>query len=517
MKLNLFYLLPALWMALTIGCKVDDLTDADIISGEAEFAIPLGIATTTVEELLANFDEGTVIEIGPDNIIHLVYRGDVLTQYASEYLIEAAQSIPLIIPIVDTNFMILPFSSPEVLEVDKAYYKTGTVSLAVESKQYTGPVKLKVTLPQVFKNGVPFSIETVFNSPISGIPGIGKELINVTTPVAGYDLIPNADGNITVEYVAITDGGNGDTITLDVVSLLNKNIYFSYFEGYLGNEVFNGGRDTIQIDFFENWTQGDVFFEDPVITINITNSFGVPTRSVIDTFDILTADGKRIPLRSEFIDDVNGIDFPYPLVDGDSALLTFDFDKTNSNIDTVLGSRPIALDYKVDARMNPDTNSALRGFISEESFYKIQVEVDLPLHGRVSGFGIVENFNINFSGYEEILEAEFKLVADNGTPLNIAGQAYFVDGTGAILDSLFDAGASIIVGAAVVDNNGNVISPTTEISFTTFDAARFDHIREAEKIVLHSFFSTSNNGQQTVKALAGQEAEIRMGLKLKTE
>ena len=518
MKLSLFYLLPICGLLLLVGCKVDELTSADIVSGEAEFAIPLGSAKTTVEELLANFDENTAVEIGPDNIIHLVYRGDVLTQYAAEYLIEAAQSIPPIIPIVDTNFMVLPFSSPEVLEVDKAYYKTGIVSIAVESKQYIGPVKLKVTLPQVFKNGVPFSIETVFDSPVTGgIPGIGKELNGVATSVAGSVLIPNSDGAITVEYEAITEGGMGDTIILDVVTLINKDVYFSYFEGYLGNEVFNGGRDTIQIDFFENWTQGDVFFKDPIIKINITNSFGVPTRSVIDTFDILTADGRRIPLRSQYIDNVNGIDFPYPLIDGDSATLTFDFDKTNSNIDTVLGSRPIALDYKVDARMNPDTNVTLRGFISEESFYKIQVEVDLPLHGRASGFGIVEDFNIDFSGYEDVLEAEFKMVADNGTPLNIAGQAYFVDGTGAILDSLFDAGAATIVGAAVVDNDGNVISPTTEISFTTFDAERFDHLRAAEKIMLHSFFSTSNGGQQTVKAFAGQEAEIRMGLKLKTE
>ncbi len=517
MKLTSAYIFFALVLLHLAGCKVDELTSADAVSDEAEFAIPLGKIRTTVEDLLDNFDENTVIEIGPENVIHLVYRGDVLTQYAFEYLEEAAQSIPRIIPIIDTNFMVLPFSSPAVLEVDKAIYKQGTVKIAVHSTQYAGLVKLTVKLPQVFKNGVPFAIETTFNSPFTGgLPFIGTEVPGTAVDMTGYELIPE-NGNINVEYEAITEGGAGDSIILDAVSLLNDSIFFSYFEGYLGNEVFNGGRDTIQIDFFENWTQGDVFFEDPVITINITNSFGVPTRSVIDTFDILTADEQRIPLQSEFIDTVDGIDFPYPQIDGDSAILTFDFDKTNSNIDTVLGSRPIALDYKVDARMNPDTNVALRGFISEESFYRIQVEVDLPLHGRAAGFGVTDHFNVDFSGYREVLEAEFKLIADNETPLDIIGQAYFLDGTGAILDSLFDAGTSTIVGAALVDNSGNVISPTSEISFVTFGAERFDKVRTAEKISLNAFFSTSNEGQQSVKALAGQEAEIRMGLKLKTE
>ncbi len=517
MKLSSFYFFFALILLCAVSCQTDELTDATIISGESEFAIPLGISTTTIEELLDGFDENTVVEIGSDNVIHLVYTGDVLTQYAAEYLQEAALSIPQIIPILDTNYMILPFSSPEVLEVDRAIYKTGKVSVAVQSTGYTGPVRLKVLLPQVFKNGVPFLIETTFLSPLTGpIAGFGQELPSISVNMAGYELIPD-NGEIAVEYIAITEDGAGDTILLDVVSLVNTNIYFSYFEGYLGNEVFNGGRDTIKIDFFENWTQGDVFFEDPVITINITNSFGVPTRSVIDIFDILTVEGQRIPLRSEYIDTVNGIDFPYPQVSGDSATLTFDFDKYNSNIDTVLGSRPVALDYKVDARMNPDTNATLRGFISEESFYKIQVEVDLPLHGRASGFGVTDEFNIDLSGYADVLEAEFKVIAENEMPLDIVGQAYFLDGTGAILDSLYDAGASTIVSAALVDNNGNVISPTTEISFTTFGAERFDNVRAAEKVLIQAFFSTSNEGQQSVKALAGQQAEIRMGLKLKTE
>ena len=260
-----------------------------------------------------------------------------------------------------------------------------------------------------------------------------------------------------------------------------------------------------------------MFFENPTIKINLQNSFGLPTRSVIDTFDILTADGQRIPLRSDFIDTENGIDFPYPTVLGGVENLEFIFDTTNSNIDTVLGSRPIALDYKVDARMNPDQDPSLRGFLADDSFYKIHVEVDLPLHGRASGFVIEDEFDIDLSDHGEIIETEFKMVADNDTPLNINGQAYFVDGNGVVLASLLDEGMSTIVSGAPVDEDGKVINTSTEISYATFPAARFKGIRNAKKILMATFFSTSNNGEQSVRAEAGQEAEIRMGLKFKME
>ncbi len=514
MRLTSFYLFAVLAM-LMFGCRADELTKAEIVSGEAEFAIPLGKATTTIEDLLENFDDFTFIEITPDKMIHVKYRGDVLSQHADEFLSVTRDSVPPIIPLIDTTFITVPFSSPDVLEVDKAVYKTGVVGIAVSSTSYTGPVKLHVSLPQVSNNGVPLTWETTFDSPLTGPLG-AVQLPGMSTDVSGYLLVPD-NGVITIAYDAITENGMGDTITLDLVALVNTNIFFSYFEGYLGDVKHRGDRDTIYIDFFESWTQGDVYFEDPKITIFIENSFGVPTRSVIEVFDILTADGQRIPLQSDFIDTVNGIDFAYPTVPGEVATMVFDFTRENSNIVEVLGSRPIALDYKVDARMNPDTIVDLRGFVTDSSYYNIQVEVDLPLHGRVSGFGITDEFQIEFDGYDEVLEAEFKLVADNDIPLDIDGQAYFIDSSGVILDSLFDSGTTRIVSSAPVDFEGNVIDRTTQITYATFSDERFENIRKAAMISLEAFFSTFNEGQQSVKALKGQETEIRMGLKLLTE
>jgi len=496
----------------TSGCKqIDEFQDADIVSGDAEFAIPLFKATTSIQDLLENFDQYTFVEITPDNVIHLRYKGDVLTHQAGEYFLEIRSQFPPLLPLVSRLYA-LPIAIPQQLEVDFATYSAGTVGLALNS-DYVGMVDLTVTILQAVKNGQPLTIHTQFQSPIGAQP-IFFYYPPEVAEVAGYDLVPE-NGQIWVRYDAVTE--TGDTIDLPFIALVNKDINFSYIEGYLGNFKHRGKRDSITIEFFEDWIQGDVFFENPVIQIHIDNSFGVPTRSAIEIFDILTADGARIPLESDFI-NVTGIDFDYPANHeiGQTKNMTFTFNAQNSNIEDVLGSRPVALDYKVDAIMNPDSLVGERGFITDSSYYRIQVEVDLPLHGRASGFGVENAYDVDFSGYGDVKEVEFKMVTDNNMPLGIDGQAYFLDENGAVLDSLFD-GPKRLIAPAPVDAEGLVTGKISQTNYAIFSSERFDKVRSAKKLTIKASFSTSNEGQQSVKAFADQNAEIRMGMKLKTQ
>jgi hypothetical protein len=194
--------------------------------------------------------------------------------------------------------------------------------------------------------------------------------------------------------------------------------------------------------------------------------------------------------------------------------MTFAFNTDNSNIEDVLGSRPIALDYDVDAQMNPDSIPGLRGFVTDSSFYKIQIEVDLPIQGKASGFGLRDTFNVDFDNFDEVKEVEFKLVADNEMPLEVAGQGYFLDHNGVVLDSLFSEGKQVLVASATVGSDGVVTERSTQTSFINFPAARFKAVQPAKKLALKAFFSTFNNGQQSVKAFANQGVELRLGMKV---
>ncbi len=503
--------LAALLLLLPACQPFEDLRDFTVDSGSAEFAIPIFSGRVSIQDLLENFDEYTFVEITPDGVIHLRYKGDVLSQQAEEFFLDAREKIPPLIPL-ESRLYALPFSAPEQLEVDFATYSSGTIGLALLS-DHVGTIDLTVTILQSEKDGEPMQLHTRFDSPVGAAP-IFFHYPPEVVQTQGYDLQPD-NGTVWIRYDAVTE--SGDTIDLPFIALVNKDIDFSYLEGYLGNFKHKGKRDSIPIEFFENWIQGDVYFEDPVIQIHIQNAFGVPTRSAIDIFDIITADGLRIPLESEFITE-SGIDFVYPAQDevGLVKEMTFTFDAGNSNIEEVLGSRPVALDYKVDAIMNPDNLTGERGFITDSSFYRIQVEVDLPLHGRASGFVISDSYDISLDSYDDIAAAEFKLVADNSMPLGIHAQLYFVDAQGGILDSLFEARRNIVA-AAPVDAAGLVVERRTATNLATFPAERFQKVRQAKRLLLSAGFSTSGDGDQTVKALSEQAVDIRMGMKILTK
>lgn len=505
------FCLSLLTTVLFSACqKIEELNDVKIINNDAEFAIPLFTAKSTIEDLIEGFDEYTFLEIDEEGVIHLRYKGDVLTQTSHDFLQAASDSVPPAIPLLDTIFA-LPFSSPNQLKVDKAMYKSGIVRFGVQS-DYVGTIHFKLSILNAFKNGQVATLEESFSSPP---PLQGYHVSQNFLDMSGYELLPQND-TVYIRYEAYTD--NGDKITLPQVFLLSTDVYFSYIEGKLGNFTHNGRADTIFIDFFENWIQGEVFFENPDIYIHVQNSFGVPTRSDIKVFDIITADEQKLPLESDYITNT-GIDFVYPQLDevGQVKTMTFAFDENNSNIEEVLGSKPVALIYDVDAKMNPDNSTTERGFITDSSFYNIQVEVDLPLRGHAAQFTMRDTFSVDFSSFDEIAEAEFKMVADNGMPLEIVAQVWFLNGQGQVIDSLFSEGPKAVVEAAPVDANGIATASSKATHYIRFDQERFEKIRTATKVALTGSFSTTGHGAQTVKAIAGQTAEIRMGMKLKTK
>ena len=321
-----------LFSVLFAACsKIDDVSNAEVLDNSQEFAVPLATATTSFQELIENFDDNTYITIDSDGLIRLRYEGDVSVRTSQEILEEAVASLPPFLPLSQTNPDTLPFNSPEELEVDSAVVKMGAMVgfTATRSSDMPWIASIKVTLPQVRLNGQPLILER------NDFPANLNAMNYGPIEIGGYALVPE-DGKLNVEYEAYDE--NGDLITFGengyALIITLDDFDFSYIEGYLGYRIHDGDRDTISIDFFENWIQGEVYFEDPEIRINLENSFGIPTRSVINVFDIYTASGEVLPLESDVLNiaDNQGIDFLYPTSDqvGEVLTQTFTFDKDNS-------------------------------------------------------------------------------------------------------------------------------------------------------------------------------------------
>lgn len=511
MKVQFFILVTI--TSLFVSCnKFDELDDINTVNYEAEYALPLIDTELSLQDILLKIEENSSVQIDPDGLIRFMYSGDVISKDSDEVFAavnETIASVP-VIPLASKR-QALPFSSPDGLDMDRLDLKGGSFVYAFNNDN-SEKVNVSLDLPTVTKDGEPLAFEATIN----GYSGSGDlpvySTLFVPTDLTGYTIVPEGDGNIYVEYEAITE--SGDTVeALPFIAITINDLEFEYAEGYLGNQVYEGGRDTIIIDFFENWIQGDVWFEEPKITFNFENSFGVPTRSVVNVFDIFTADGQVLPLQSDNLED--GIDFPYPGLDEIGVVKNefFVFTKENSNIDTVLGSKPIAIDYDVNAITNPDSLTDIRGFITDSSYYKVRVDVELPLHARASDFLAQDTIDINLADFDEADYAEFKLISDNSLPLNVDVQAYFLDANGEIIDSLLDDRQRLVQGAPI-DGEGNALEPVETITIIPFSAERFAKIRAANKILLNAVFGTVSNGEVSVKIKNDQAIKIRLGAKL---
>jgi hypothetical protein len=497
---------------LAAGCnQFQEFEDITTVDYQAEYAVPIVNTQLSLEDILSKLDERTTLVVDPDGLIRLQYSGEVLRQTSADVFANINQTIagiPLI-PITSKH-QPLPFSSPDGLQMDRLDLKAGLFYYTAQN-DHPFSVNFSISSEQVTRNGLPLKL----TGTIAPYGGTGSKPVvsNLFSPYSmnDYQIVPQND-TVYIDYEALDPQGN--PVDLSTVVIRIQDLDFYYVEGYLGNQIYEGGRDTIFIDFFDQWTQGDVYFAEPRITLHVENSFGIPTRSIFEVFNVFTVRNEVLPIESNFIDA--GIDFPYPSLaeKGEVKEQQFVFTKDNSNIDEVLGAGPIAVDYEVNALTNPDQLTDIRGFIADDSYYNVRIDVDLPLYGQARDFLARDTFALDFSTFQKVTAAEFKLVTENGLPLSVDIQGYFMDENGQVLDSLLQQQERVIA-AAPVDQNGNVTQSMEETKFIDIDADRFEQLRSAKKLLLVASFSTVNDGSVPVRVLSDQSTEIRLGAILK--
>jgi len=487
---------------LIAGCKkFDDLDAIQTPDQNAEYAVPLFTTKSSIKDILEDFDENTFLTVQSDGLMLLNYKGDFIAQNSLDIFESLGNLDGVPLPVTDT-LTALPFRFPNNVDLDYALLSNGLVRWTW-TNPLSEPITVKVTFPSVKDDqGNPFSHTTTDHL---GPLYISPSPINL----AGYRFSAIND-TLYVKYEAWKQ--DGSKLKVNNFFLVVEDFTASYVEGYLGQDIYELDRDTIEIDFFKNWTRGDVYFEDPKVFITVENSFGFPVRSKSQVFDVITVNGERLALRSPFLDSGINIDFPSLNEVGVVKKTFFAFDKYNSNIDSILGSSPRYLDYDLDALPNPDGDTTIRGFLTDSSAFTVQLEVELPIYGRSLGFAARDTISTNLSSYGDVEQVEFKLVTDNQMPLEIGVQVLFAK-DGVVLDSLFSEGYSVVE-AAAVDGDGNVNQMATKTTLIPFDKNRLDKIRSADQLYITADFSTYNDGQTSVRVLATQEVEIRMGMKV---
>ena len=494
-----FALPITLILLLGIACSdIQELSDFENLENSPQLALPLVNSSFQLQDALENVDENADILVDSDGLLRFYYQSDTTIRKSQEIFDVLNRTLPPLVPVFDT---LIGFSvvNQEGLGVNSVIFKEGRLEYSFFNSNASA-IDISVTVLQMFKDGQPLQQSHTLAA-TSTLPTASFDL-------AGVELQPQND-SLFIRYEAYDD--NGERVKVDNFLLLQKEVDYSYASGVFTSSILENIPDTLAFDFTEQ-IEGDLYFEQPKVTITIGNSFGLPADLRFSQFDIVTKDGSILPLESEFID--NGFLFNFPDFDevGETKQTVFTFDRNNSNLDQIIGAGPVGLVYELDAITNPDEDTP--GFITDESAFSYSIEAEFPLFGTIRDLKLRDTLDIDlsFESIGNVEEMEFKLITENEIPLGASVQAYFLSDT-QLLDSLFIDGTQNIVQAASVDSAGNSAKASTQTTFISVDETRLNTIETANKILIEATFNTSADSENSVRVEKDQTLAIRMGVK----
>ena len=481
------------------SCLPEFNFDADDLDEKWDpgFAIPLLNTELTLQNALDNFSTGGFITQDSDNLLTVVYRSSSFSILGGQFFSLPDMPIPLLDSVQN-----VPAPFPGNTALDNITLEGGQLKVGLAHLE-TQAVTVTVTLPDLTIGGLPYS--QVYNMPAS----------DGMSPVSVLDSIDLTDfglsfegGDFKTEYEAIS---GGQRILLPSAYIEMTNLDYSYIDGYFSTSNLNLPSGQQTLDLFANWQQGNIQFEDPKFILNFRNSYGLPIRINIDSLSVNTNFNGTVNFQSQ--DITNGIDLNFPALGFPGVATTsITLNNQNSNINDLLSNVPYDVFYNLGATINPDDDSNIDNFLTDSSRLEVDIDMELPMYGNIGLFTLKDTFAFDMSEYQELSRMGFKVITENGFPFEVGMQAYFLDGAGVTVDSLFTGGIAPILAAASVDGNGVVTNRVTSTNEASFDHARFDILKNnVSQMVIVGTLITTDNGNTPVKVFSDYGVKIQLG------
>ena len=511
------------------GCMKEeiDLEKVNSDSFDPSFAIPIGNITLKLDRL--NDKTNRFLKINSTTgILEFVYQSEAIDLKFSDFYNISNQSVSTSTSMNSTQvaaFNLVPLSStynysssnvaaitvPFSEQLDSLIIKNGSLNINISST-YTHDISIVLTIPSLVKNGVVYSTTIPLNY-TSSTPVTNT----IALPLSGYT-IDLTDGGVTnntlrFNYSTTLTKGVALATTSESISF-NSGFILSQVEvahGYFGNRTITN-TDTVQYDLFNSAFGGTISLADPRIEFDFFNSTGV---SFDANFTSISAPDNTV------IQNIGGPGLTsIPIIPkasfvGDSTITNHRIDNFNTSptITAVLNEQPTKLAFSTSVQLNP--GGVTKNFITEESRLWANTRFVVPLNGRADGFSLTDTnttiledaIGLDSSSAERLKKVTLRLMVTNGLPISSSIQAYFLDSSNTVLDSLFSGGTQAIFGAGTVNfsvpitdiNYGRVISPAKRTVDIVMTKEQYQSlvVNKQSKVVYKVKFNTI--GSSTLK------------------
>jgi hypothetical protein len=478
--------------------EIEVLDESD--AWNPDFGVPLLTARFNMEDVLSRVEAQQTIQAGADSLLIITYKERVS--------VTAPPDIPGIpdIPIPVLNFaQNLPNPTSGYYRVDLINAKEGILAYGI-TNPYTEPIQMSITFSDIQLDGN--YLQWQFTLPAA--PSTNEPIyLEGTLDLSGYE-IDLRNGFSTV-YTAILVN-SGTSVALHPFSLELKELDYSYIQGYLGQFEIEIPGDSLTFGFLETWEQGSLEFVNPELRLAFHSVYGVPVEVKTNELDFQTFINGEVSLSNPQLE--NGVMMNFPTINevGEPQTTDLVLNSSNSNITSVISGVPYQLDYDLQAIANPNQDTTIINHMLDNVRLDVDIEVDIPLYGSARGFTFDSEYELDFQEFEEVERAGFKLVAENGFPIDVGLQVYFIAEDGTKVDSLYMDSTAPLIPSASIDGSGEVTAPALSESFTYLDNSRFAEIKaNARRIQLVATVATPEAGSVPVRIFSHYDLILKLG------
>lgn len=525
-KFSTHFLAALVTFALVLtACKRTDFSKIDFGSLNPELAVPIGTARFNVVDVLAAKDSSNLITIDGQGALKLVYATELeilnvadLVQLENQDVAYNKTALEYGIGPSPTGF----FGSTTVL-VDETFdftsqngeklysitFQDGKLVVSV-STDLQHEVRFDLDFPDITIGGVPASVSLELNNPQPGQTQSDSDSVDLTNAIFDLDNGPQGFNQFQITG-SITVTGTGDPITgtesVDFELGMNQ-LSFEVITADFGQQAIDNYQDTIDLNVFNNFLEGTVEFTNPTINFEVYNSFGIPLQVALNEIKTVENSGTEYSLISSAM-SFNVAPAASP---GATAISGLTLDETNTqNLGTIISPAPKKLVIDFGGGINPA--GAATNFVVNDSELYLEANVDLPLEGYATGFVIQDTIPFSLELPNEISEAMFRLVINNGFPVELGAKLYLADENYTILGELNTDG-NLIEGAPV-NSNGRVTTSVKKISDIVLSEADADRLSDTRYIIVETSCQTTNGQQGTeVKFYDDYEIEVKLAAQI---
>jgi hypothetical protein len=527
------YFVILIFLLAFVSCMNDewmadkyDLT----VRWEPGFEGPLVYGDLSIEDMLTKFDTSGYLIEDSTNFLYFIFDTSE-TVYADDYVdipnqefIEIFFQSPVDIPndslgnIGDTiNYKKVESFAWERSgdeRLDSVHMKGGEIVIDVKSTiKHTGI--LTIYSDQISLNGQQYRKIIEISDPSGNFTTL------VTVPLAGSSLyLDNSSPDtsfieIIFEFDLINSGE--DILADENVHIIKsfQDLDYQGVYGYAG--VYDSliiDKEVIEFSSMPEDFRGRIQLADPQLHLRVENSFGVPFGIELLDLEARFKDASMIPITLD--PDVNPIIIDAPTIDqvGQSILSHTAIDSNNSNINEIASTDLTGLQFSVNALGNP--TGFMNNFILDTSHLDVNIEVVIPMHLRAEGLELADTFDFEIGGdegfgRENIKSFMFQLETENGLPLEVSTQVYFMDRNDDYLDSLFNEQNWNILPSGVVDDDGKVIMTTYNTVEVPLTESQIDNVFMAERIMVKIMMETTDQGTRDIKFYSTNTLGFKLG------